>query len=580
MTCRRCTARGLPWLRDMGLALKPRHIKRYGEMARLLVKYGRGDLVRSSGLDGALVNLDEEQHTGTVRAEHLANDLERLGPTFIKLGQVLSTRADLLPPEYLDSLTRLQNDVEPFDGEQAETVVTEELGVRLSKAFSRFDRTPFAAASLGQVHYAELRDGRPVAVKVQRPGIREQIAGDLESLLQIAQLLDRRSGFAERFDLEGMVREFEKSIADELDYRKEASNLERLAESVERFDRLLVPRPIEDYSSARVLTMEYVSGRKLSDLSPLTRMEMGGPELAQQLFEAYLHQILVDGFFHADPHPGNLYVTRDHRIALLDLGMVGRTTPRMQDKLLALLLAIGDGQGDRAAEIATSLGDVAPDADVPAFSRAVADLVGAHRDSTMEHIEVGRVVVSTSAAAGRYGVRMPAELTLLGKTLLHLDNVARTLHPDFDPNAAIRDHVAGVLRRRMLKQASPGQVFSTFLEVNQVVQRLPAQINSFLERASNNELELRVKAFDEAHLMEGAQKIANRIAMGLVLAALIVGAAMLMSVETEFTLFGYPGLAMVLFLAAVAGGVAMVVNILRHDETAQKQRRAGRSRIV
>jgi predicted unusual protein kinase regulating ubiquinone biosynthesis (AarF/ABC1/UbiB family) len=560
----------------MGLSLKPRHIKRYGEIARLLVKYGRGDLVRSSGLNGALVAWEDDGKPGDGRAEHLADDLERLGPTFVKLGQLLSTRADLLPPEYLEALARLQNEVEPFDGEQAEAVVAEELGVRLSKAFSRFDRTPFAAASLGQVHYAELRDGRPVAVKVQRPGAREQIAADLESLLQIAQLLDRRSGFAERFDLEGMIREFEKSLADELDYRKEAGNLERLGESLERFDRLLVPRPIEDYSSARVLTMEYVSGRKLSELSPLTRMEMEGPELAEQLFEAYLQQILVDGFFHADPHPGNLYVTSDHRIALLDLGMVGRTTPRLQEKLLALLLAIGDGQGDRAAEVAASLGEVAPDADLYAFSRAVADLVAQHRTTTMEQIEIGRVVVSTSAAAGRYGVRMPAELTLLGKTLLHLDQVARTLHPAFDPNEAIRDHVAGVLQRRMLKQASPGQVFSTLLEVNQVVQRLPAQINQFLERVSNNELELRVRAFDEVRLMEGLQKIANRIAMGLVLAALIVGAAMLMSVDTDFTLFGYPGLAMVLFLAAVAGGVAMVVNILRHDETAENRRRARR----
>ncbi|MGE0159870.1 MAG: ABC1 kinase family protein [Gemmatimonadales bacterium] len=541
-------------------------------MARLLAKYGRGDLVRSSGLNGALVSWDEEQ-SDAGGAEHLADDLERLGPTFVKLGQLLSTRADLLPPEYLEALARLQDDVAPFDGEQAEALVAEELGVRLSKAFARFDTEPFAAASLGQVHYAELRDGRPVAVKVQRPGVREQIAADLESLLQIAQLLDRRSGFAERFDLEGMVREFEKSLADELDYRKEAGNLERLAESLERFDRLLVPRPIEDYSSARVLTMEYVSGRKLSDLSPLVRMEMDGPELVEQLFEAYLHQILVDGFFHADPHPGNLFLTPDRRIALLDLGMVGRTTPRMQDKLLALLLAIGDGQGDRAAEIAASLGDVAPDADLHGFSRAVAELVSAHQSATVEQIEIGRVVVGTSAAAGRCGVRMPAELTLLGKTLLHLDQVARTLYADFDPNAAIREHVAGVLRRRMIKQASPSQVFSTLLEVNQVVQRLPAQINQFLERASNNELELRVHAFDEVRLMEGLQKIANRIAMGLVLAALIVGAAMLMSVNTDFTIFGYPGLAIVLFLAAVAGGVAMVLDILRHDESVGRRRR-------
>ena len=551
----------------MPLSLKPRHIKRYGEIARLLVKYGRGDLVRSSGLDGSLVESTEAASTG--RAENLADDLERLGPTFVKLGQVLSTRADLLPAEYLEALTRLQDHVEPFDGEKAEAIVAEELGVRLSKAFTRFERVPIAAASLGQVHYAELRDGRPVAVKVQRPDIRETIATDVESLLQIAQLLDRHSGVGERFDLEGMVHEFEKSIGEELDYRKEAGNLRRLAESLSRFDRLVVPRPIDDYTTARVLTMEYVSGRKVSELSPLTRMEMEGPELARQLFEAYLHQILVEGFFHADPHPGNLFLTPDRRIALVDLGMIGRTSPRMQEKLIALLLAIGEGQGERAAEVAASIGDVTPEADLHAFERAVADLVSAHRDATVDQIEVGRVVMSTTGIAGRCGVRMPAELTLLGKTLLHLDEVARILDSDFDPNAAIREHVSGVVRRRMLKQASPGQVFSTLLEVNQFAQRLPAQINQFLERAANNELELRVRAFDEMHLLEGLQKIANRIALGLVLAALIVGAALLMSVDTAFTLLGYPALAMVLFLAAVAGGVAMIVDVLRNDRTAK-----------
>jgi predicted unusual protein kinase regulating ubiquinone biosynthesis (AarF/ABC1/UbiB family) len=560
----------------MAISLKPRHIKRYGEIARLLVKYGRGDLVRASGLGAALVSWEDEPANG--KAEHLAQDLERLGPTFVKLGQVLSTRADLLPPDYLEALSRLQDDVEPFDGAHAEAIVAEELGVRISKAFGRFDRVPFGAASLGQVHYAELRDGRPVAVKVQRPDVREQIGADIESLLQIAQLLDRRSDIARRFDLEGMIREFEKSLAEELDYGREANNLERLGESLAAFDRLLVPRPIDDYSTARVLTMEYVSGRKVSELSPLTRMEMDGPELTRQLFEAYLHQILVDGFFHADPHPGNLFLTPDRRIALLDLGMVGRTSPRMQDKLLQLLLAIGEGQGDRAAEVAASVGEVSPDADLHAFGRAVAEIVSVHRDANVRQIEVGRVVVTTTGLAGRYGVRMPAELTLLGKTLLHLDEVARTLDPDFEPNAAIREHVTGVLRRRMLKQVSPGQVFSTLLEVNQVVQRLPAQLNQFLERVSSNDLELRVRAFDEVRLMEGFQKVANRIAMGVVLGALIVGAAMLMSVESTFTLLGYPGLAIVLFLLAVAGSVWMLVDILRHDESAGNRRPHGQRR--
>jgi predicted unusual protein kinase regulating ubiquinone biosynthesis (AarF/ABC1/UbiB family) len=552
----------------LGISLKPRHLKRYGDIARLLMKHGRGDLVRSSGLGGGLLPTEEESAGG--KAEDLAEDLERLGPTFVKLGQLLSTRADLLPPEYLSALSRLQDDVEPFDGAEAEAIVAEELGVKVSTAFSRFDRVPVAAASLGQVHYAELRDGRPVAVKVQRPHIRESMATDIESLREIAGLLERHSGIGARFDLVGMIGEFEKSLSEELDYLKEASNLQQLELSLSRFDRLVVPRPIPDYTTARVLTMQYVSGRKISELGPMTRMEMDGPELASQLFEAYLQQILVDGLFHADPHPGNLLLTQDRRIAFLDLGMVGRATPRMQEKLLGLLLAISEGQGEKVAEIAVSISEVAPDADLHGFERAVVDLVSTHRDSTVEHVNVGRVVVSTTGAAGRFGIRLPANLTLLGKTLLNLDEVARTLDPEFDPNAAVREHATGVLRRRMLKQVSPGQAFSTFLEVSQLFQRLPAQLNTALERFTNNELEFRVRAFDEIRLLDGLQKIANRIASGLVLAALIIGAAMLMSVDTDFTVLGYPGLAMALFVAAVAGGVAMLINILRNDETPEK----------
>ena len=547
------------------------HLKRYADIAQLLVKYGRGDLLRTSEHED-LTPPGEEGGTG--RAEDLARDLEKLGPTFIKLGQMLSTRADLLPPEYLEALARLQDDVKPFDGEQAATIVEDELKVRLSKGFSRFDKEPLAAASLGQVHYAELRDGRPVAVKVQRPEVSEQVADDLQSLLKVARMLDRRSDIGARYDLEGIVGEFEKSLAEELDYRREADNLLLLGNALSRFDRLMVPRPIEGYVTRRVLTMEHVEGRKLSALSPLARTEMNIPELAEQLFEAYLHQILVEGFFHADPHPGNLFLTRDGRVALLDLGMVGRTTPRTQENLISLLLAVSEGQGDRAAELAISMAEVSPTADRHAFERAVASVVTTHQNATVERMAVGRVMVDMTSAAGRHGVRLPAELTLLGKTLLNLDQVARILDPEFDPNAAVRKHSGDILRRRMQKQSSPGQVFARLLEVNQVVQRLPSQLSRTLERVASNELELRIRVLDESRLLEGFQKVANRIATGLVLAALIVGAAMLMSVNTDFILFGYPGLAIVLFLVAVAGGVALLIDILRHDRRATKSHSA------
>ncbi len=236
--------------------------------------------------------------------EALAHDLEEMGPTFIKLGQLLSTRPEFLPQSYLDALARLQDKVKPFRADAVEEIVSSELGVRLSKGFLEFDLEPIAAASLGQVHKARLRDGRLVAVKVQRPGIRKMIREDLDALEDIASSLDRHTEIGRRAAFLEMLKEFRRTLFAELDYRQEAQNLIRLGKNLERYERLIVPQPVEDYTTSRVLTMDYVRGTKITSFSPLARLEMDGKVLADDLFKAYLDQVLVDGFFHADPHPG------------------------------------------------------------------------------------------------------------------------------------------------------------------------------------------------------------------------------------------------------------------------------------
>ena len=266
-------------------------------------------------------------------AKELAADLEKLGPTFVKLGQLVSTRADFVPPAYMEALSRLQDHVEPFSFGEVEAIVSVEIGARLSKAFLEFESTPMAAASLGQVHRAKLRDGRPVAVKVQRPGVREHVSGDLEAMQEIAEVLDAHTEAGRRYEFGLMVEELRKSLLLELDYRQEAANLRRLGETLRDFTRILVPQAIDDYSTGRVLTMEYVAGRKVTKLNPLARTDLDGAGLAEELFRAYLHQILVDGFFHADPHPSNVFLTDDGRVALLDLGMVAHLGPSLQDRL-------------------------------------------------------------------------------------------------------------------------------------------------------------------------------------------------------------------------------------------------------
>jgi ubiquinone biosynthesis protein len=548
----------------MILPLKTEHLKRYKDMARLLMRYGRADLARFAS-DQALPSDEAEEEITAGEPEQLAKDLEALGPTFIKLGQLLSTRSDLLPTPYLEALSRLQDQVEPFSFGEVEEIVASELGVRLSKAFQDFEAVPLAAASLGQVHLAHLRDGRAVAVKVQRPGIRQVILDDLEAFLEMASLLDRHTDVGRKLSFKGMVEEFRRTLLRELDYRREATNLVTLGKNLEAYPRLVVPQPVDDYTTSRVLTMEYVRGTKITDLSPLARIDLDGCVLAEDLCKAYLDQILIDGFFHADPHPGNLLVTEDGRLALLDLGMVARIDPKMQEQLLKLLLAVTEGRGYETAQVAIQIGTRLDNYDEERFRREVADMVASYQGSG-EPVKVGLIVLGLARQAVETGVRPAPELTLVGKALLHLDDVARSLDPELDPNKTVRDHSQSILRRHILKRLSPASISATALEVYELLQQMPTRLNTFFDTLSGNKLEIKVNAFDESRLMSNLQKIANRIASGLVLAALIVGAALMMQVRTRFTIFGYPGLAMVLFLLAAACGFLLVVSIWFNDD--------------
>ena len=550
----------------MPISLKPQHFNRYRQIAWLFIKYGRSDLVKETGLDGALTTEQREVPEQAVKASELADDLERLGPTFIKLGQLLSTRVELLPSSYIEALTRLQDKVEPFQFAEVENIVSTELGVRISKAFSNFEATPLAAASLGQVHHARLRDGRAVAVKVQRPAIREALLEDLDALEDIAEFLDRHTAAGKRYQFCQILDQFRKSLLRELDYRQEATHLITIGRNLREFERIIVPEPISDYTTSRVLTMQYVHGKKITELHPLARMEFDGGSLAEELFRAYLKQILVDGFFHADPHPGNVFLSDDYRIALIDLGMVGRVMPSLQEQLLQLLLAISEGRGDDAAAVAIKIGDAQEDFAEKKFTQAIAEIVARQQGATVEQMQVGRLVIDVTQTSVENGMRVPPELTMLGKTLLNLDQVGRAIEPSFDPNASIRNNAAQIMQQRLVKSMSPGNLFSGILELKDLLQRLPARINKIIDALANNEMKISVDAIDEKTLVVGFQKVANRITVGLIVAALIVGAAMMMRVQTSFRIWGYPGLAILLFLAAATGGVILLINILFYDK--------------
>src|SRR3954451_15411360 len=439
------------------LTSRPQRLGRYAELVRLLVKYGRSDLVRQAGLDPALADEpDGAADVDAARAEggELAAELERLGPAFIKLGQLLSTRTDMLPPAYVESLRRLQDELEPFPADVARETIEEELGVRLSRVFDEFDETPMAAASLGQVHRATLRGGRPVVVKVQRPGIRRLVLDDLDVLETVAVRLEAHTERGRLLAVTDLLAQFRRSLLDELDYRKEAANLVKLRDIVESQPHLVVPAPYDDFTTSRVLTMDRIEGKKVTELSGLARLDVDGEALALALFEAYLDQILVHGFFHADPHPGNVLLTPDGRLGLIDLGMVSRVTPEIRGRLIQLLLALGERRGEEVARIAAEMSEPLGDCDQRKFVADVADLVERRAGATMEELDAGRLVLDLPCACGAAGLRPPPEMSMVGKALLNLDMVARILDPQVAPVEIVQSRAMELARGGMTPSLS------------------------------------------------------------------------------------------------------------------------------
>lgn len=293
-------------------------------------------------------------------------------------------------------------------------------------------------------------------------------------------------------DARRLLEEFRRTLLAELDYREEARNMVALANQLREYDTIIVPLPIDDYTTSRVLTMDYVPGTKITSVSPLERTELDGASLADDLFRAYLQQILIDGTFHADPHPGNVLLTPDRRLGLVDVGMVGRLSSSVQEQLIKLVLAIADGQGDEAASVAIALSERRDDFDDAAVRRAVVELVVRYHHAALKDLNVGQVVMEMIRSGARYGLKMSPDLALLGKALLNLDHIGRVLDPGFDVNASIRRNANTLVRRRMLKSVTPSDLLASALEVRDFAERLPGRVNRILDAIACNDLRVNV----------------------------------------------------------------------------------------
>jgi predicted unusual protein kinase regulating ubiquinone biosynthesis (AarF/ABC1/UbiB family) len=544
---------------------------RISEISRFLLKYRNAGIFDAAAVDTAAANAAQCEGTTIPegKPEEFVADLEALGPTFIKIGQALSTRADFVPPEYLAALERMQDSVKPVPIEAVRAVIEAEFGVKFNKLFAEFDETPIGAASLGQVHRATLPNGREVAVKVQRPDIGKGIVDDLDLLRTVAGTVGRFGQMNHRYGFGEWVEEFRRVLLAELDYSREAQNLEIFAENLAPYPNLRVPRPIWDFTTQRVLTMEMVWGTKVTDVAAVRRIELPLRELCADLMRAYLDQVFVHGIIHADPHPGNVLLTDKPELVLVDLGMVAHVSPRMRDSLLKLVLGTIDGRGEQVAEILIHLGTRLDDFDEARFTRDIGQMVSQFGSAPGSRTSEGRLILDLARIGAASGLRPPPELALLGKTLLNLEAVSNALDPAMDTRAILRDHMDSVARARTKEFLSPNRLFSDMLELQELVREAPRRLSVLLRTLSDNRFRVQISGLEEARVIESMQKIANRITAGLITAALIVGAALMMRVETRIHLFGYPALAMLMFLLGAGIGIAIIVSTWMSDRPAK-----------
>jgi predicted unusual protein kinase regulating ubiquinone biosynthesis (AarF/ABC1/UbiB family) len=554
-------------------------LARTAQILRFMLKYRTAGIFSGLDQDAMLQEAEaeaDEQGPADGKPEEFVDDLEALGPTFIKLGQALSTRPDMVPQPYMAALERMQDRVQPLDVATVRAVIEEELGVSVNKIFVEFDEEPLGSASLGQVHRALMRDGREVAVKVQRPDALASVRTDLDALRSIASKLDRGTDMGRRVKFGDWVNEFARTLLAELDYRLEAENLQRFGERLEGYPELVVPRPVWSLCGKRVLTMDLIRGRKVTDITGLQRTEQRLGDLAGALLRAYLEQAFVNGEIHADPHPGNLLLTEDGRLAIFDLGMIAHVPPKRRDRLLKLLFAAVDGRGEDVANEGVSISTRLEDFDEERYQREVGQLVASYAArSGGRTVSEGRLVLDLTRIATACGLRTPPELSLLGKTLLNLESICDALDPDMDAKEIVRGHLENVMRQRLRRSLSPAGLAGELIEVEGLIREAPRKVSNLLTLLSENRLQVRLDGLDDSKLMENMQKIANRITVGLIIAALLVASALMMRVDTGSRLFGYPAVAIVMFMIAAVLGLFVVGSVLLTDHKARPKEERG-----
>jgi len=551
----------------MRLRRRHKHLKRYREITNILLKHGFGHILHQLGLAEFLsiprkVLFKKERGIEQFSmAQRVRLVLEELGPTFIKVGQIMSTRPDLLLPDYISELEKLQDRVPAFEFDAVKQQIERELGQPLKELFAEFNPKPLAAASIGQVHRAVLPGGQEVVVKVQRPDIEQIIETDLEIMYDVARFLENRSTWAEMYSFVEMVAEFDRTLHEELDYNAEGRNADIFRKNFAGDPDVLIPMVYWEYSTRKILTMEYVEGVKLNNLLAIERLGLNRSALAMKVGQAIFKQILIDGFFHGDPHPGNLAALPGERIVFMDFGMVGYLVEETKSKVGNLMIALVSKSAGAVMKAVLDLGVVPKNIDKKLLRRDIDLLQRKYYEIPLSQISLGEALNDIMGVAFKYHIRMPTEFALLVKALLTLEGVARELDPELSIVKVAEPFGKRLLMERLSLQTLAKTAVKNLREFGDILFLLPKQVSDMLDLVAEGELKLKHQFPQVDEVLARVNIITNRLAFSIVITGLIIGSAFL--ARKGSVLLGQVPVAEVGFLVTGVMGFWFLVSILR-----------------
>ncbi|HEX5772884.1 MAG TPA: AarF/UbiB family protein, partial [Geomobilimonas sp.] len=527
------------------------HILEYLNLSQLVARSRR------------LLRRDESAIAQLSQAERLRMALEELGPTFVKLGQLLSTRPDLIPPNYITEFSKLQDDVPSFSSAEAHEEIRRELGREIETFFASFDPVPLAAASIAQVHRALLLTGEEVVVKVRRPGVVALVETDIDALMGLAHLAERHLPGSDIYDPVGVVKEFARTIRREMDFSREGRTIEKFTTNFAGDSSLYFPRVYWQATTRGILTMEYIDGIKVTDLHAMERAGLDRVTIAHRGANAFLKMVLNHGFFHGDPHPGNVLILPDNVICLLDYGMVGRLDAQLKGYLTDILLAILERNVDEVISILLYSGEITDSLDTRALKRDLSEFIDSYYEIPLQEIEVGRMLMEFIEIITTYHIKIQPDLMLLTKALVTIEGMGRELDPQFDMISHLRPPMEQVVKEKL----SPRRIFKDIntyvLSYVNLTKNLPRDIKEILNRLNRNKFKIDLEHRGLDHFIRELDKSINRLSSSLIIAALIVGSSIIMQTDKGPLLFEFPVFAFLGYTIAAFIGLWWVIAIIR-----------------